>query len=156
MNFLLWNVLLAIAWTALSEHFTALNFLAGLVVGYGILFLLRPFGGASYHARVRHLISFVFYFLWEIILANLRVAYTLARPKRYLRPGVIAIPLAAKTGGEITILANCITLTPGTLSLDVSTDRQTLYIHALTIWDARALQDEIKNHLERRILEVMR
>ena len=73
-----------------------------------------------------------------------------------MRPGVIGIPLDAKTDLEITMLANVISLTPGTLSLDVSPDRKTLYIHAMYVVDPDELRREIKDGLERRLMELLR
>ena len=72
-----------------------------------------------------------------------------------MRPGVIGIPIRAKTDLEITILANLITMTPGTLSLDISPDRRTLYIHAMYIHDPGALRKDIQENLERRVLELL-
>jgi multicomponent Na+:H+ antiporter subunit E len=69
---------------------------------------------------------------------------------------VIGIPLEAKTDLEITVLANLITMTPGTLSLDVSPDRKTLYVHAMYIKNPEALRFDIKENLERRVLELLR
>jgi multicomponent Na+:H+ antiporter subunit E len=73
-----------------------------------------------------------------------------------MRPGVIAIPLAAKTDLEITLLANLVSLTPGTLSLDVSDDKSVLYIHAMFVDDPDELRHEIKAGFERRVIEVLR
>ena len=73
-----------------------------------------------------------------------------------MRPGIVAIPLEARTDDEITLLANVISLTPGTLSLDVSDDRKVLYIHAMFIDDEQQLRDEIKSGFERRLLDVLR
>jgi multicomponent Na+:H+ antiporter subunit E len=95
-------------------------------------------------------------FLWEILLANLRVAYDVLTPRHRMRPGVIAVPLDARSDAEITLLANLITLTPGSLCLDVSGDRQTLYIHAMYIEDIPTVRRKVKASFERRILEVMR
>jgi multicomponent Na+:H+ antiporter subunit E len=75
-----------------------------------------------------------------------------------MRPGIIAIPLDARTDLEITLLANLITLTPGTLSLDVSADRRVLYIHVMYIDndDIEAVRRNIKDGFERRVLEGLR
>jgi multicomponent Na+:H+ antiporter subunit E len=96
------------------------------------------------------------FFLKELILANVRVAYEIVTPWKVSHPGVIGIPLDAETDLEITALANVITLTPGTLSLDVSDDRKTLFIHAMFIDDPDTLRKEIKEGLERRLLAVLR
>ena len=157
MSAFLWNLLLAIIWVALTEQFTPGNLIVGFGLGYLILTFTQPIlGKSNYFYKVRQVLGFALYFLWELVLANLRVAYDVVTPTHHMRPGVIAIPLDAKTDAEITTLANFITLTPGTLSLDVSEDRKVLYIHAMYIHDREALRREIKSGLERRVLEVMR
>ena len=161
MSALLWNFLMAIIWVALTEQFTPGNLMIGFGLGYLILafaqLIMGKEKGKSYYvSKVRQVFGFALYFLWELVLANLRVAYDVVTPAHHMRPGVIAIPLDAQTDAEITTLANFITLTPGTLSLDVSEDRKVLYIHAMYIHDREALRREIKSGLERRVLEVMR
>ena len=73
-------------------------------------------------------------------------------------PGVVAIPLDARTDVEITLLANLITLTPGSVSLDLSEDRRVLYVHAMYIvgGDVDAYRRAVKEGLERRVLELLR
>lgn len=159
MSMFLWNILLALAWAALSSDFTAGNFTIGFPLGYLILWMAqRVLGPSKYFLKVSQAGRFALFFLWELILANLRVAYDVATPRHHSRPGVIAIPLDAKTDLEITLLANLITLTPGTLSLDVSADRRFLYIHAMYIDndDIDAVRRKLKNGFERRVLEVLR
>ena len=157
MTFFLLNILLAMAWTALTGQFTPINLLIGFLLGYVALWLTqRTEARSSYFSKVRQVICFAFFFLWEVIKANLRVAYEVLTPGQGMTPGVIAIPLDAKTDAEIASLANLITLTPGTLSLDVSSDRRVLYIHAMYIRDADQFRSQIKEGLERRLLEVLR
>ena len=69
---------------------------------------------------------------------------------------IVAIPLAAKTDVEITLLANLLTLTPGSVSLDVSSDRRFLYLHAMYIDDVDEYRESVKNTIEKRVLEVLR
>jgi multicomponent Na+:H+ antiporter subunit E len=101
-------------------------------------------------------VSLFFYFLYELVKANLEVAYDVATPKFYMKPGIIGVPLDAKTDLEITLLANMITLTPGTLSLDVSEDRKILYVHAMYITDRESFIRSIKDGFEKRLLEITR
>mgnify|MGYP000533675759 CR=1 FL=1 len=91
------------------------------------------------------------FFLWELVLANLKVARDVLAPVERLRPAVVAVPLDLKTDWQITLLAILITLTPGTLSLDVSTDRKVLFVHAMHVGDPAALRHEIKSGFERLI-----
>jgi multicomponent Na+:H+ antiporter subunit E len=96
-------------------------------------------------------VSFLAYFLWELLLSNLRVAYDVVTVKHFMRPGILAIPLEARTDLEITVLANMISLTPGTLSLDVSSDRQVLFVHAMYLGEIEEFKE-----FERRLLRVLR
>jgi multicomponent Na+:H+ antiporter subunit E len=149
--------MLALAWVAATGVFTFGNLFAGFVVGFLVLvFTRRIIGAPQYIIKVRQVLGLLGFFVWELILANIRVAYDVLTPWHILRPGVIAVPLDASTDMEITILSNLITLTPGTLSLDVSVDRKVLYIHAMYIDDVEKTRQKIKNGFEKRVLEVFR
>jgi len=158
VSFFLWNILLAVNWALLTGQFNLENLVAGFVIGFLLLWILRQsFGQTDYFPKVRNAIAFSLNFMRELLLSNLSVARTvLFEPRDKIHPAFLAIPLEAKTDAEIALLANLITLTPGTLSLDVSTDRSVLYIHTLDVEDVDALRDEIKRNLERGLLEVMR
>jgi multicomponent Na+:H+ antiporter subunit E len=157
VNYFILNSALALAWAALTGDFNPANLTFGFILGYFTLFAARrALGPSDYFLKVRQAIGFAVFFLWELLLANLRVAYDVLTPRHHMQPRVIAIPLDARTDEEITALANFISLTPGTLSLDVSTDRRTLFIHAMYAPDADALRREIKQGFERRLLELMR
>lgn len=156
MSVFVWNILLALAWVAVTGEISVYNFAVGFALSFFILFITRRAGGApAYFERTVKLVLFLGFFLKEVIVANLRTARHVLRPD-LIRPGIIAIPLDARTDVEITLLANLITLTPGTLSLDVSSDRETLYIHSMDVSDPDAIRAEIKRGLERRLLEVLR
>lgn len=101
-------------------------------------------------------IGFVLFYSKELLLANLRVAYDALTPTHHMRPGVVAIPLEAETDLEILLLANLLTMTPGSISIDVATDRRTLYIHAMYIDDVESLRQEVKSRFEKRVLELLR
>ncbi|MCL4302664.1 MAG: Na+/H+ antiporter subunit E [Anaerolineae bacterium] len=155
MKLFILNVLLALAWVALTGQFTPVNLVAGFGLGYLLLWLVRPAREtAGYFRKIVRVVSFFFFFLGELLIANLRVAYHVIRPSLTMRPGVVAIPLDLKSDAEITLLANLITLTPGSLSLDVSTDRRVLYVHAMYIEDVETFRREIKEGFERRVREV--
>lgn len=152
-----WNICLASAWALAMGDVSLTNLSIGFVLGYAALWIAQPaIGRAGYFGRVPRAIRFALFFLWQLILANLRVAYDVVTPKYHMRPGIVAIPLDAKTDQEITLLANLITLTPGSLSLDVSEDRRVLYVHSMFVDDVEPFRDGIKNGFERRLLELMR
>ncbi len=203
MTMFLWNILLAVIWGMASGVFTVPNLMFGFVVGYFILRYSQEFlGPSSYFIKVRQVLLFVTRYIWELFLANFRVAYDVlipgALPKQrrvkqrlvrgaaplsrpplgrngdlssypnniraplsetdYICPGVVAIPLDVTTDIEITLLACLITLTPGSVSLDLSQDRRTLFVHAMYIdnQDVEAYRRSVKDGLERRILELLR
>lgn len=157
MNAFLWNIALALVWATATGRFNLANLSLGYVLGYLVLILAQPLVGRSrYFLKFWQVLGFLVFLIWEVIRANLRVAYDVVTPTYYMQPGVVAIPLDARTDTEITVLANLISLTPGTISLDVSDDRTHLYIHAMFIRDPDALRGEIKRGLERRVLELLR
>ncbi|NGO89794.1 Na+/H+ antiporter subunit E [Halomonas sp. BC2] len=153
----IWNLLLGLAWVLLSGDFSGLNLLVGMVFGYIALVLIEPQVEAlkGYPLRVPRIIGFIGFFMKELVQANLRVAFDILTPPWHMQPGVIAFPLAARTEMEITMVANLISLTPGTLSLDVSDDRRVLYIHAMFLDDEDELRRSLKE-MEHRALELFR
>ncbi len=157
MKMLFSNVLLALIWSAMTGAFTLPNLAAGFVFGYVALLILKPLlGESAYYSKFPRTISFLAYFLKEVVVSSLRVAWDVITPTHYNRPGIVAIPLEARTDLEVTLVANLISLTPGTLSLDVAPDRRTLYIHAMFAENPDAIRREIKEGLERRLLELLR
>jgi multicomponent Na+:H+ antiporter subunit E len=151
---LLLNLLLALAWIALTGEFTPFNFGFGFLLTYLMLRLLQQSGAPKiYFQRAARLIRFMFFYLKELFLANLRVAATVLSPRMRIKPAVVAIPLEAETDLSISLLANLITLTPGSLTLDISADRQVLYVHTMYADDIDRFRLSIKE-LERRVLDV--
>jgi multicomponent Na+:H+ antiporter subunit E len=157
MNYFLLNIGLALVWVALTGTFGPLNLAVGFMLGYLTLRLAQGVSGASaYFSKVRQVSSFALFFLRELLTANIRVAIDVLTPGHRMQPRVLAVPLDAFTDTEITFFANALSLTPGTLSLDVSTDRRVLYIHAMYAADAEAARRAIKVGLEQRVLALTR
>jgi multicomponent Na+:H+ antiporter subunit E len=94
------------------------------------------------------------YFVSALVSSGVRVSILALTPRLKLRPAIVAYPLTLPRDSQITLLANLITLTPGTLSLDVSDDRKWLHIHCLDLADAEAKIDEIAGGFETRIMEL--
>ena len=149
--------MLALAWVTLTGSITAMNLLAGFIFGYVALMVLQKQVPVlkGYSRRIPRLVAFLLYFLKELVKSNLRVAYDIATPVWHMKPGVIAFPLRAETDMEILFVSSVISLTPGTLSLDVSDDRKVLFIHAMFLHDEEQLRNDLRE-LERRILKVTR
>ncbi len=98
--------------------------------------------------------GFFWFYLKELIRANLKLTYDILTPTHYMRPGIVEFPLSVKSDQEIITLVNLITMTPGSLSLDISDDKTKLYIHVLYLDDADKFREEIKNGLEKRVAEL--
>ncbi len=154
---LLINLLLTLIWLALTGKFELGNFVFGFVLSFGILYTMaRKIEEKRYFSHLIKIIGFIFFFLYELLKANLEVAYDVMTPSFFMKPGIVSIPLDAKTDLEITLLANLITLTPGTLSLDVSDDKKVLYVHSMYIKDKAGFIKNIKTGFEKRLLEILR
>lgn len=159
MQLFVTNILISMLWALLTGKVSVANLTVGFILGYFALTLLYPRdeeGKNTYFRKSMQLIRFVLFFAKELIVSSWRVAKDVVKPLPQMRPGIVGIPLDAETDLEITLLANVISLTPGTLSLDVSPDRRTLFIHAMYVINPDDLRREIKDGLERRLLELLR
>lgn len=149
---------LALLWAAVTGGFSLLNLAWGAAIGTAAVFLLRhQIGEPQFLRRSGRVIGLVWLFVYELVLSAIRVAMVVLSPDlhRRLKPAIIAYPLTVDSDIGITLLANLITLTPGTMSVDVSEDRKTLYLHALVMEDREALIREIAQGFERRVIEVL-
>lgn len=148
------SMLMAVIWATVSGSFTVPNLIFGFVISLLTLYLLRErFVGRDYTSRFRRVLALVLLFLVELAKSAWRVATLVLQPKMDLKPGIFAFPLTVKSDWEISLLANLITLTPGTLSVDVSDDRTTLYIHAIDCSDVEVARRDIAEGFEKKIME---
>ena len=154
-NRFLANLLLTFIWVALTGGFTFANIFFGFCLSYFVLFVITRGGSrARYFRLVPKLINFFFYFLYQLIKANVQVAWEVGTPKLYMTPGIVGVPLDVQSDAQITLLANMITLTPGTLSLDVSEDKKVLYVYSMYITNRDEFIRDIKEGFEKRIIEI--
>lgn len=149
------NVIIAFVWQMIIPLFGLFDYVIGFAVGFvGIVIFDRP-----YAVRAYRLLYFIVYVLWEIVLSNLSIAKLVLQPKPKLDPGIIAIPLTVSSGLEIMILASVITLTPGTISVDLGKNadgQQVIYVHNLTVGDPEVFRQSVQQGFERRILQFTR
>jgi multicomponent Na+:H+ antiporter subunit E len=149
---LLGSLLLALTWIALQGEVSLVNLVTGYVIGYAILTLLGRGGvmPSTLAARTLHAIRLAAFFAWELLLANFRVAADVLRGHR-IEPAVVAIPLDITSDGEILLLSMLINITPGSVTIDLSDDRRTLYVHVMHMKSADETRREIKDGFERRV-----
>lgn len=156
MSFFIWNVMLAVLWAALWG-FSVGNLLVGFLLGYLLMSLVRrTFPPTSYFFKMRQVARFALFFLYELVVANVQIAWLVLNPRARVTPAIVALPLSARTDLEITLVANVFSLTPGTLSLEVSPDRRVLYLHGMDVRDSKKFVRRAKSGLEARALEVLR
>jgi multicomponent Na+:H+ antiporter subunit E len=157
INPFLLNIFLAIGFSAVLGKFSLSGFMSGFIVGYFALWLTKPlYGDVRYFRLLPRVLILVGYFIKELFVSNLRVLWDVITPTHISRPGIVGVPLDAQTDLEILLVANLVSLTPGTLSIDVSTDRKTLFVHVMFLEDVEEVRRSIKNGLEKRVLEVLR
>jgi len=154
---LLLNLLLSFLWVALTGHLNYINFVFGYAVGFFILWLKERTGDdKGYFLRVPKIIAFFFHFIYDMVRANLEVAFDVITPNLFTRPGIIAYPLSATNDFEITMLCNIIALTPGTMVIDVSDDKKVIYIHVMYLKDKEKFITKMKEGTEKKLLEIIR
>lgn len=155
MKWLMWNLVLAVVWTFLQGSVTLFNALSGLLIGFLVLSTVRR-TTPPWILKVNWLSAFslLLFFLRELVVANIHVAWLVLRPGHHIRPGIVALPLDTKEDMAILLLANLITLTPGTLSLDVSPDKTTLYVYTLDADNAEQFKEKLRTGMERKVQQV--
>ena len=146
------NMFLAVLWMFMWGSFDEYTLVAGFAIGYLLIgFAGRSMGAEeSYGGKVANVISFAFYFVRILVQANLMVAKEIITPGYQMTPGIIKYDVEGMTELQITSLANAITLTPGTLSVDVAPDAKILYVHCMYWRDKEAALkdlDELKTRL---------
>ncbi|MEL7100253.1 MAG: Na+/H+ antiporter subunit E [Pseudomonadota bacterium] len=150
------TLILAIVWTLLQNQVSA-----GMVVFGIILGIIIPRATAIWwpespgQFRMVRMVGYAGIVLWDIIVANIEVAWiVLTVPNAKLKPAWIVVPLELKSPEAITMLAGTITLTPGTVSADMSDEGRCLLVHVLHTEDPDAVRDEIKSRYEARLKEI--
>ncbi len=97
-------------------------------------------------------IRFFLFYVKEVLVANLEIAMDIMRPVSRTSPGFIELPLGPMSNMQIFLLTNLITMTPGTLSFDLSHDRKRLLIHVMYLRDR---PDEVREHLSERYVKLI-
>ena len=155
-----YSAILALVWCFVHGTVSINNFILGLIIAP---FVIRPFKTLfnfdqefSFSKAVKKIpaqIKFLYVLIKEIIKANIVVAKIVLQPKIDIKPGIIAVPIDSKTDLGITAIANTITLTPGTLTIDISEDKCILYVHAIDATDPEGVAQSIRDDLEKYTLE---
>jgi multicomponent K+:H+ antiporter subunit E len=140
-----------LTWNSVAPGLVLLGALVAVVVPR---FTARFWPEYPRTVRYGRLLRFLPLFLWDVLVANVTVAALILGPRSRLRPGFLVVPLETRDPYVITLLASVVTLTPGTVSANLSGDRRTLLVHALDVADAPAAAARITRRYERPLMEI--
>ena len=157
-------ILLGFVWVIISGGFSIGNFLIGMFFSILILYPFRDMftftdSMGDVIRKIPKKIYYVYVLFREIIKASFFMMYKILQPKLDIRPGIIAYPFETTRSVSTTLLANTISLTPGTLIIDVHVKNPSLkgpgiyYVHAIYIKSPKVLRDEIKEYIEKPVTE---
>ena len=150
-------IIMALLWAGINGNFSEANLIFGAVIGLVAVLLLRQsLVSPGLGKRVKRIAKLGASFVYELMASAIKVAVLVLRPDMHkvIRPAFVKVPLSVKSEAEITVLANLVTLTPGTLSVDVSEDKKFLYVHTISLDTREALIAEIANGFEKQVKEV--
>jgi multicomponent K+:H+ antiporter subunit E len=149
------SLLLAVVWLLLNQSASAGNFVLGVLFAVTIPLVLAPLRPVRLRLRKPGVaLRLLGVFLYDVVMSNIEVARRVLGPEAAIRPGFVWIPLELTEPHAIATLAAIITLTPGTLSADLTEDRRHLLVHAFNVDEPEALIAGIKNRYERPLLEI--
>lgn len=153
------NIFIAVLWMLLKDeneaHFT--TFFTGFLIGILILYLMHRFFGMQFYLkRIFAVGKLVSIFVWELILSSLLVLRQICSPKLNITPGIFTYKTALQGEGEITTLALLLTLTPGSVVMEVSPNGRKFYIHAMDIEKSKGSVLRSIENFEKVIMEVIR
>ena len=158
LGFVLLSVMLSILWCMLHNEFTPQNLVVGFFLGLILSLALK--GTIRWELKskdvfnikkIYNLVNYLLHLIMEIIVANFNVTKIILNPKAKITPGIVAVPTEAQGDLHVTTFANSITLTPGTISMIVSKDQSTIYVHILDVENVKQAKAEMKDTLEKYI-----
>ncbi|EIO3308772.1 Na+/H+ antiporter subunit E [Listeria monocytogenes] len=152
---LILNIILACLWMFLESSFSFATFIIGIIIGIFLLFFMRRFLGSRFYLfRLFALVKLVFRFLHDLIVSTVHVSRIVLKKDMNIRPGIFRYDTTLETDWEVTMLALLITLTPGTLSIDISDDYKAIYVHSLHVPNIEEEIATIRKSYEGAIMEV--
>ncbi len=139
---------LALVWVALWEDASGASILGGVAVAAALVGLFPPRPGPRTSTlRPLPALRFVVYFLRKLTEASAVVGWEVVTPRNRIKEGIVAIPIRGASDALTTVVANAISLTPGTVTLEVDRHPTVLYVHVLHLHDVEAVRRDIQ-HLE--------
>ncbi|MFJ7951937.1 Na+/H+ antiporter subunit E [Lysinibacillus sp. NPDC096418] len=153
------NLFIAALWLLLQDEITPkfTTFLMGFIVGIGILYAMHRFYGTQFYLRrVFSIFKLMMLFIWELLLSSYSVLKQITTPKLNITPGIFTYKTELKGDWEITALALLLTLTPGSVVMEVSEEGDLFYIHAMDMEESKDAVIRSIGKFEQAIMEVTR
>ncbi len=146
---------LLVLWLFIQNSFGLGSIIMGACVGFVLPIVTEKFWPNIPKIRsIPKLVRYIAVFLWDVLVANIQVAFWILGPQENLRPRFLYVPLELTNKFTITVFASTISLTPGTVSSHISGDRKLLIVHCLNTDDDDATVREIKERYEKPLLEI--
>jgi multicomponent Na+:H+ antiporter subunit E len=156
MSLFIMHLILTLVWFLLIGDQSMVSLASGFLIGFAVLWIAKPMFDTqtTYFGRLFRVVHLIAFFLYELILSSIQVAWDVLTPTHLSQPAIIEMPLDVTSDLEIFLVANLISLTPGTLCLDVDRRRNRLIIHAMFAPNPEQLVRELKNGMEMRVKRV--
>lgn len=151
------NIFISFLWMFLQDEFSIMTFTGGYLVGVVVLFGLRRFFPKSFYLfKVLAVVKLFLLFIRELISSSILVVRQVLRPRINVTPGIITVETVLEGDREITLLALLLTLTPGSVVVEVSPNGKVFYVHAMDIPVSSDSVMKSKEKFEKAIMEVTR
>lgn len=154
---LVMNAAIALIWMLFRDSFTPADGLIGYVVGLIVIYVYTKVQGKRLYVYwIWNVFALLFVFVREVLLANLLLMKTVLSPRMDISPGILAVPTQLKTPFEKALFAACMTLTPGSISMEFAAESDVIFVHFLFAKDKEAALRSVYDTFEKRIMEVTR
>jgi multicomponent Na+:H+ antiporter subunit E len=151
------NLFIAFLWMFLQDEWSSLSFIGGYLVGILILFLMRRFFNKPLYVLFLYaVLKLIYVFIHELFISAFLVLKQVMAPKINITPGIFRLDTDLETDVEITLLSMLITLTPGSVVMEVTPDHKNLYVHAMDIPESKIAVLKSQRVFEKAIKDVTR
>lgn len=151
------NLLIALVWMSLNTTWNPLNFLIGYIIGLLLIFAFKRFFPHDFYGhKLWAIFKLILLFFSELIKSSIVVLRHIVSPRLNINPGILTHHTDLTSDWELTLLSTLVTLTPGTVLIEVSREQHLVYIHAIDIQDENKMSEDIRNTFEKAIKEVTR
>lgn len=154
---ILLNLLIAMVWMLLHDVWNVLTFTIGFILGFFIIYSFRRFFPTPFYGRkLWAILKLIYLFGIDLVMSSIVVIGHVIRPKLNIQPGIFKMETKLKTDWELAMLINLLTLTPGSVVMEIAKEEGVLYVHAMDVKSSKQSVIATKNKLEDVIIEVMR